>query len=678
MKTRGLWLVLAAGLACGQSPDPAYPWLEKAYAALRAADYDRAIESFRRAIELAPSRPALRKDLAYVYLKIGENEAALEQFAEATRLDPDDHHAALEYAFLCHETGRRALARRIFDRVRRTGDAASRATAEQAFQSIDRALAEGIARWLQALDKNPGDFGTHLELARLAEERGELDLAAAHYEKAWRLRPERRGVLVDLGRVWLEQGDKERGLAALLAASRGAEPYAADRARELLPSRYPYVAEFERALALDPGNVPLRRELAYLLLELRRTAEAEQQFRVIVETQPSDLLSAAQLAFLLLARGEREAAQPLIERVLAGDDAGLAARVRRVLGSPVQPAATEAAGRGPAGEEAAAAQAKLMGERSYQAGYLKDALKYLELAHEQDPADFGVMLKLGWTYNMLGQDERAIRWFRLASHSFDPAIAAEAARASRNLGSSLARVRVSLWMLPFYSSRWRDVFSYSQIKSEIRLGRLPLRPYASMRFVGDARSKPGGAMPQYFSETAFIPGVGVATPNYRGLILWAEAGLAVSYLDRPQDGRTQADWRGGLAFSRGFGRQLGAESSGAFFETGADAVYMSRFGHDLLLYWRNRVGYTSAATRRLGGLATQWYWNGNAATDTRRQYWASFVESGPGMRFRWEAMPAGLYFSLDLLRGAHTLNRNNPRRPNYWDWRAGFWYAVSQ
>lgn len=319
-----------------------------------------------------------------------------------------------------------------------------------------------------------------------------------------------------------------------------------------------------------------------------------------------------------------------------------------------------------------------MGERSYQAGYLKDALKYLELAHEQDPADFSVMLKLGWTYNLLGQDERALGWFQLATYSLDPAVAAEAARASRNLGAALARVRSSFWMLPFYSSRWRDMFSYSQMKTEFRLGRLPLRPYASLRFIGDARSRPGGAVPQYFSETAVIPGVGVATAGLPGLVLWAEAGLAVSYLNRPQGGRARADWRGGLAFSRGFGRLLGAGPGGAFFESSADAVYLSRFGHDVLFYWRNRTGYTAPVARGLGGLATQWYWNWNAAADARRQYWASFVEAGPGLRLRWEGMPAGLYFSVDFVRGVHTLNRGNPRRPNYWDWRAGLWYAVSQ
>src|SRR5205085_9199139 len=129
-----------------QDPDSAYRPLQHAYDALRNRQYDEAVAAFRQSIELAPSRAAIRKDLAYTLLKIGENEAARDQFAEAMRLDPADQHVALEYAFLCYETKLQAEARRIFDRIRKTGDA----TAEQAFQNIDQPLAAGIARWQQA------------------------------------------------------------------------------------------------------------------------------------------------------------------------------------------------------------------------------------------------------------------------------------------------------------------------------------------------------------------------------------------------------------------------------------------------------------------------------------------------------------------------------------------------
>lgn len=664
-----VWAVSILVAGWSQAPDPAYQALEQAYAALRAGEYERAIASFLKAIEAAPGRAAIRKDLAYTYLKVGENEAARDQFAEAMRLDPSDHHVAMEYAFLCYETGRRAEARRIFDRVRRTGDAASRATAEQAFQNIDRALAEAIARWRRALEMHPDDFGTHLELAKLAEERDELELAAEHYEKAWRLRPTERSVLVELGRVWKALGKVEEAHAALLAASRGAEPYAADRARELLPQRYPYVYEFRKALELDPSNNELRRELAYLLLEMDRRAEAEQEFRELVTSAPNDLLSAAQLGFLRLNARDYEGAMPLLKRVLEGNDDELADRVRRALGLP------QTLRRRPeTPRRTVSLEAKTLAERSYQAGYLKDALKYLQIAHETDPADFAVILKLGWTHNLLGQDEQAIRWFQMARNSPDPAIATEADRAWRNLRPSLARYRTTVWLLPFYSSRWRDVFSYGQLKAELRL-RLPVRPYLSLRFIGDTRRTTGGALPQYLSESSLVLGVGLISRSWHGAVLWGEAGSAISYLSRPANGRLVPDYRGGLAYGHGFGHQLGGEGAGWFWETGADAVFISRFDNDFLIYGRNRGGYTAP---RLAGLATQWYWNCNAASDVRRQYWANFLETGPGLRLRWNWMPPGLVFSADLLRGVYTLNGGNPRRPNYWDLRAGFWYAVTR
>src|SRR5206468_5528204 len=129
--------------------------------------------SFEKAIEAAPTRPSVRKDLAYTLLKAGETEAARDQFGEAVRLDQNDTHVALEYAFLCYETKKQAEARRIFDGIRRAGDPASRATAERAFLNIDTPLRLGIDRWTKALELNPGNFSSHYELATLAEQRDE-------------------------------------------------------------------------------------------------------------------------------------------------------------------------------------------------------------------------------------------------------------------------------------------------------------------------------------------------------------------------------------------------------------------------------------------------------------------------------------------------------------------------
>jgi Tfp pilus assembly protein PilF len=255
-----LLLALLCALAGAQAPDPAYRPLQQAYDALREKHYDQAVAGFTQAIALAPDRAAIRKDLAYTLLKIGENEAARDQFAEAMRLDPADQHVALEYAFLCYETKQQTIARRIFDRIRKTGDV----TAEQAFENIDRPLREGIDRWQKALEMSPDNFSAHQELATLAEQRDQLELAAEHYEKAWRLKPDERSLMLDLGRVWKALGRTEQSTSLLLAASRGAQPRVAEKARELLPKRYPFVYEFEQAIALDPKNYELRPRILLL------------------------------------------------------------------------------------------------------------------------------------------------------------------------------------------------------------------------------------------------------------------------------------------------------------------------------------------------------------------------------------------------------------------------------
>lgn len=654
-----LFLAFASAWALAQNP------LDKAYDELRNRHYDQAIVGFEQAIARDPNRGSIRKDLAYTLLKIGENEAARDQFAEAMRLDPADRHVAMEYAFLCYETKQQSIARRVFDRVRKTGDA----TAEQAFQNIDRPLAEGIQRWQQALERSPDNFSAHQELASLAEQRDEFALAAEHYEKAFRLKPEERSLLLDMGRVWKELRRSEQSFSALLAASRGPQARVAEKARELMPSRYPYVYEFTSALTLDPQNVNLRRELAYLFLQIGKNEDAEREFRLVHEQAPDDLLSTAQLGFLLWNRKDQGGAQPLFDVVLKSGDEELAAKVRAAL---KMPQTLVEAPRAPATSDA-----KELGEKSLKAGYMKDALKYLKIAQESNPGDYQVMLDLGWAYNILRQDADAIRWFSEARKSPDPQIAAPAKKAYDGLRPAQELLRTTVWIFPIFSSRWKDAFGYGQVKTELKLGRLPFRPYVSMRFIGDVKETVNTSFgPQYLSETSVIFGVGVATIPFHGATGWFEAGEAVKYLPNRKDvGAAIPDYRGGVSYGKGFGHLLNG-SHGWFAESNDDAVFISRFADDFLMYTQNRTGYTLAPLETMG-LESQVFWNYNGTIDTKRQYWANFVETGPGLKFKLEPLPKGMLFSINFLRGAYLINLGNPRRPNYFDLRVGIWYAFT-
>jgi Tfp pilus assembly protein PilF len=646
--------------------------LQEAYDALAAKDYDGAIQGFEHALAVEPGRAAIHADLAYTLLKIGENRGAREQFAAALRIDPADDHLALEYAFLCFEAGQKGAARRFFDRIRRRGNA----TAEQAFQNIDRPLADGIARWSDAVRLEPRNFSAHQELARLAEQRDELPLAAEHYEAAWKLKPGERSLLLDAGRVWQALGRKEDALSALLAVSRGPQARAAEEARELLPPRYPYVYEFEQAAKLDSANAGLRRELGYLLLAMNREAEAEREFAQVAQLAPDDLVVSAQIGFLRWKSGDHAGAKPYFDRVLAGNDDELADRVRLMLNLP-----RELKKRDESAPPSAAQEAKAMAEKSLRAGYLPDAKNYLKSAHEADPGDASVELKLGWVNNILHDDREAMDWFNQARKSSDPEIAVEAGQAYSNLRPEFARFRITAWFYPVYSTRWHDAFGYAQTKTEMRIGSLPLRLYASTRFIGDTRQTVGptadGALPQYLSESAVIFGVGLSTSVWHGLTGWFEAGEAVKYIPSRTDvGTAIPDYRGGLSYAKGVGHLMTA-GHGWFAETNDDLVFVSRFEDDTLLYGQNRAGYTLPQSESWGGIQAQFFWNANITADRLRQYWANTLETGPGLRFRAQSMPKNMLFSVSMLRGVYTINEGNPRRPNYFDLRAGLWYAFT-
>jgi Tfp pilus assembly protein PilF len=653
----------------GAPPDPAWTSLDRAYKALQTQEYDTAIAAFQEALVISPSRVDVRKDLAYTYVKTGETILAREQFAEVVKLQPSDVHASLEYAYLCYETRQPAEARRTFDRLRKTGNP----DAAQAFENIDLPLRDGIKRWQQAITIAPDNFSNHEELARLAEQRDELDLAAKQYEIASKLRPDLRYLQFDVGRVRTAQGDAAGAMPYLLAASRGGEPRTAERARAMLPPRYPYVYEFRQAIQLDPENVELRRELAYLFLEMGNQPEAEAAFAETVRLAPDDLLSQAQLGFLELARGDREAAMPRLERVMGSGEEELADRVRTALRLPqTMKQRTDTPRAQVSGE------AKTLAGKSLEKGYLKDALKYLTIAHENDPVDFEVMLKLGWANNMLHDDREAVHWFRLASKSPDAKVASEAAGAYRNLAPEFARFRTTLWFLPFYSSRWNDLFAYGQLKTEYKPRALPLRPYLSLRFIGDARGEAYSSVmagPQYLSESSVIAGAGIATTVWKGLMGWSEAGWAIGYRSGPNAGHILPDYRGGAAYGRAWGHGIDGESSGPFFETNLDGVYLSRFGWDVLGYTQTRTGYT---LRETGPVRWQVLWHANWTIDTQRQAWANYAEIGPGVRFRIRSMPPALMFSVNYLRGLYLVSQGNLYPSTYSDFRAGLWYAFTR
>ena len=146
---------------------------------------------------------------------------------------------------------------------------------------------------------------------------------------------------------------------------------------------------------------------------------------------------------------------------------------------------------------------------------MKDALKYLTIAHENDPIDFGVMLKLGGLYNILHDDREAIKWFDLASKSPDPSVSSEAEQAYHNLAPAVCpvshhRLDVSVFL---HAAGMTFRLRPGQDRDQAGPFSDPSLPLHAIRrrCARDHRSTLGNRLPQYLSESSFIFGVGVAT-----------------------------------------------------------------------------------------------------------------------------------------------------------------------
>jgi Flp pilus assembly protein TadD len=557
---------------------------ERAYASLRVGDYDQAIAGFTRALQLRPGLAHVRKDLAYTLLRRGDREEARDHFEQVVTADPSDEQAALEYAFLCHETRRSQTARRVFGRLKDSRDPRVRSTAATAFENIDLPLREGLARWREAVARAPRQWSAHEELARLAETRDELDLAAEHYEIAWRLRPSEQALLLDLARVLDALGQSDRARSALVSAWRSPRPRVSEEARERLHGEIPASTEVALALPAEPLKL--------------------------------------------------------------------------------------AAGR----------PAKELGMLSLEQNALVDALRYLTRAYQENPSDAEVLYELGVTSNLLKLDRDALRWFDRASAAPDPLISVRARNAYETLSPLTRRPHTTAWTIPIFSSRWRDAFLYGQARTEWQPRRLPFTTYLSVRFIGDVRGGQAARMyrnPLFLSERAAILGAGISRQINYNLLAWAEAGQYFTYADVSHGGaRSRPDYRGGLAWLKGWGHLLGSTTPGRFFEQNIDGVYSSRFGNDLLLYVQNRVGWT--LPRSAGGWQAQFYSTFNLVGDRRGEYWGNLAEAGVGGRYLAPRLPRGMSFRTEFVRGAHLNNNGNPWRPNYWDARIGMWYGFAR
>ena len=529
-------VVLFTVTAFCQLPDPAYQPLDRAYAALARSRMTKQslLSKGHRARSRArrhPQRPGLHLS------QDRRKRAGPRPVSRGHGMDPADIQVALEYAFLCYETKQQAEARRIFDRIRRTGRSrppSRRSRISTArwppASSVGRSIAVRGRQFQRAF--RAGHAGRTAR--RTGAGRGAFRKGLAYAARpAFRAGGPGPGVEGD-GPHRRRRPPRCWPLPA--AASRAPPRWRASCCPIATPS-FPNSAAPSNSI---PPTSSCAANSAICCCAWSASPRPNSEFRILTETAPDDLLSATQLGFLLYARGDSAAAMPLFDRVLAGPDEDLANRVRAVLRMPqvVEPRADTTPD---------SIDAKVMAERSIKAGYMKDALKYLQVAHEADPGDFESCCKLGWTYNILHQDRPGLRWFDLARRSPDPQIAAEAAPGVAQPACGRSAVAHHGLALPHVLHPLARFLLLCPGQDRVaHRARFP--PYAERALRRRHARDVGAVSPQYLSESSFIVAGGVRMLPWHGIGAWFEAGTAMSYVT----GHMLPDYRGGVS-SRAIG-----------------------------------------------------------------------------------------------------------------------------
>ncbi len=252
-KAGAVLLALGAGVASAQS-------LETAQRLLDEGRIREAIPHLEAAWREHPGEPAPVWKLAVARLQLGDFDEAAEFGAIFSRLVPESSNGLRLMGSALMAAGR---------------------------------LDEAEAAFRRALERNPGDPASRLDLALLLAGRGRVGEARAGLEALAADWPGRAEILAPLGALHAGEGRRGEALEALTAAAR-ADPDSLE-AHHHLGSLYSDLGRFElarrhldRALELAPGNPGPLSELCLLRSREDRLEEARSVCQQAADAAPED------------------------------------------------------------------------------------------------------------------------------------------------------------------------------------------------------------------------------------------------------------------------------------------------------------------------------------------------------------------------------------------------------
>ena len=177
---------------------------------------EKAVEYFKKTLELKPDYDLAVFNLAQTYRRMGNDEAALAGFEHYLTLDPKDPFVQYQMGEIWLDRGDIPKAESLFRKALEMDPqvvAAKNALGVIALQRGDPATAERLIR--EALATKPNLRLAHFNLGLIAEQRGDLPGAEREYFEELKAHPDNYKAPFNMSKLYERVGDREGQIGAL-------------------------------------------------------------------------------------------------------------------------------------------------------------------------------------------------------------------------------------------------------------------------------------------------------------------------------------------------------------------------------------------------------------------------------------------------------------------------------
>ena len=315
-----LWTILLAGAVIPQTPPPEDPHFARGIEYQKEGRLDEAIAEYELSLKSRPRFPVLA-NLGSVYVRLGRYEEAIARYEQALKLAPGQPAVTLNLGLAYYKTGDFQKSVVLFEQVLRSEPENLQARTLLADCHFELGDFKKVIEQLEdSAEKHPDDLaiayllGTayirdkqsekgqrlvdrilskgdsaevHLMLGVASAEAREFKTAIAEFERAIQLNPKIPQAHSSLGRVLLQSGDRDRALP-----------------------------EFEAELKISPNDFHANLYAGFLRRRNDQDDEALPHLLKAQRLRPGDASVAFQISLIHMNKGELNEAQRMLEEIV--------------------------------------------------------------------------------------------------------------------------------------------------------------------------------------------------------------------------------------------------------------------------------------------------------------------------------------------------------------------------